>query len=125
MQTWLVRTYCVKKQRRHKSEDNIHWKNQYPMKTPICRHCERRLTEWTTNIKDILQGYIVRTSHTQTLTYQELCTLFDKKRNKVDIMMDALDYMQQHNGRTKIDCIALALGYEDIEGDNDYFTRVE
>jgi hypothetical protein len=42
----------------------------------------------------------------------ELWDIFYKKKKKAEILMDALDYMQQYNGRSKIQCIALAMGYE-------------
>ena len=35
-----------------------------------------------------------------------------------DTMMEALDMMQQYNGRTRWQCIAMALGYEKEVKDN-------
>ncbi len=45
-----------------------------------------------------------------------------KKYNKlsaskqVPILYDALDFMQQHNSRSKVRCIALAMGYKNDIG---------
>lgn len=50
------------------------------------------------------------------MSREEVWNLFNKKCNKVDILMEALDYMQQYNGRSKICCIALAMGV-DYEGE--------
>ena len=36
-------------------------------------------------------------------------------KEKADILYDALDYMSQFNGRTKFLCIALAMGYDNID----------
>ncbi len=46
--------------------------------------------------------------------YQEKMRLMDKfeklsHKKKVDILMVALDYMQQYNGRSHSDCIILAM----------------
>lgn len=38
------------------------------------------------------------------------------KYEKIAILFNALDLMEQFNGRTKIYCIAVAMGYENIEG---------
>ena len=34
----------------------------------------------------------------------------------IEVLVGALDYMQQHNGKSKTMCIALAMGYKNIEG---------
>jgi hypothetical protein len=40
---------------------------------------------------------------------------------KVSVLNDAIDYMQQYNGRTKFLCVAMAMGYEqDSNNDNNY-----
>lgn len=36
---------------------------------------------------------------------------------KIDILWDALSYMKQYNGRSRFLCVALAMGYNNIEGD--------
>ncbi len=46
------------------------------------------------------------------LTDSEVWDRFEKKRNKVDILFEALDFMQQYNGRSKVQCIALAMDVE-------------
>lgn len=43
-------------------------------------------------------------------TQQEVRSLFEKQKNKVPILLEALEFMQQHNGQSKIKCIALAMG---------------
>ena len=49
---------------------------------------------------------------------EHILALFNKKRNKVDILIDALDEMQAYNGRSKTDCIALAMGFEYTSDEN-------
>lgn len=40
---------------------------------------------------------------------------------KVSVLNDAIDYMQQYNGRTKFLCVAMAMGYEqDSNNENNY-----
>jgi len=57
---------------------------------------------------------------TQISTEYEKLTL----RAKIGVLMEALDYMQQHNGRSKFLCIAMAMGYDNYEGEtNTYFKR--
>lgn len=44
--------------------------------------------------------------------------------HRIDTLWEALDYMQAYNGRSKILCIAMALGYDNNEGEDDtYFKR--
>lgn len=52
-------------------------------------------------------------------TRDEIRAIFNRKRNKVEILWDALEWMQQHNCRSRTDCLALALGYKVID-DNRY-----
>jgi hypothetical protein len=35
-----------------------------------------------------------------------------KHKDKVEVLSSAIDYMQQFSGRTKVECIAMAMGYE-------------
>jgi hypothetical protein len=44
--------------------------------------------------------------------YYKLLDTFEKMSNKkkVDVLIDALDLMQQYNGRSKQDCIVMAMG---------------
>ena len=37
---------------------------------------------------------------------------------KTEILWTALDYMQQYNGRSRHACVAYAMGYHNIEGEN-------
>ncbi len=45
--------------------------------------------------------------------------VFMKKSDseKVNILYNALDYMSQYNDRSKSECISLAMGYTNREGD--------
>ena len=50
----------------------------------------------------------------------EFLSKSDKK--KVDILLSAIDYMGQFNGRTVYDCVALAMGYVmDINSDDIWY----
>ena len=43
---------------------------------------------------------------------------------KNSILYEAIEYMQQHNSRSVFKCIAMAMGYENYEGENNtYFKR--
>jgi hypothetical protein len=44
------------------------------------------------------------------MTEQKIWEMFQAKRNKVDILLEALEYMQQWNGRSTYQCIGLAMG---------------
>lgn len=43
---------------------------------------------------------------------------------KVDVLYEALDNMQQYNGRSKFDCIAMAMGYKTEFGENDKYIKL-
>ena len=52
-------------------------------------------------------------------TRREMINKFETlpEKKKVPILWDALDYMQQYNGRKSYQCIFMAMGYqEDDEG---------
>lgn len=49
----------------------------------------------------------------------EILAMFEKKRNKVDIMWDALGYMQSYNGRSPIECIGFAMGLTRAQVDDE------
>ena len=42
---------------------------------------------------------------------------------RVEVLMDALNYMKQHNNRSRILCIALAMGYQNYEGREDSYYK--
>jgi len=47
-----------------------------------------------------------------------------KPQQKIDILWEALDKMQEYNGRSKLLCVAMALGYDNNEGAYDtYYKR--
>jgi hypothetical protein len=59
-------------------------------------------------------------------TYEEISKKFFNltKNKQIDILYEALDYMQQYNGRTRFECISLAMGYENDGGENTkYYKR--
>lgn len=41
-----------------------------------------------------------------------------KDSEKIKILSNAIDIMNQYNGRTKFLCIAMAMGYNNHEGDD-------
>jgi hypothetical protein len=48
------------------------------------------------------------------------------KKEQINLLLGALDYMQQYNGRTITLCIALAMNFENTEGsDNTFFKKEE
>ena len=48
------------------------------------------------------------------MTTSEVWVKFHKYTDaqQVEILLEALDYMNQYNGRSKVQCIALAMGIE-------------
>ena len=45
-----------------------------------------------------------------------------KQKNRV--LYEAIEYMSQYNGRSRFLCIAMAMGYDNTQGDNkSYFKR--
>lgn len=45
-------------------------------------------------------------------------------KEKNEVLYEAIDYMKSHNGRSRFVCIAMAMGYDNYEGDdNSYFKR--
>ena len=45
---------------------------------------------------------------------------------KLSVMSSALDYMESYNGRSRITCICLAMGYRNETGDsNDWYKESE
>lgn len=67
-----------------------------------------------------------KTTQIKYYTSEEISKEYAKltKDKKIAVLMDALDYMQQYNGRSKFLCIAMAMGYDNHEGDNiSYYKR--
>jgi hypothetical protein len=50
---------------------------------------------------------------------------FDKltKDKKISVLYEAIDIMQQYNGRSRFLCIAMAMGYKNHEGERDTYTK--
>ena len=61
----------------------------------------------------------------KTITRDEVLEIFTKKTNpkKVEILYDALDHMQRYNWNSKLNCIALAMGYERSTEDDDLYIK--
>ena len=51
----------------------------------------------------------------------EFNSLNDKQT--VSVLYDALDYMEQYNGRSKFTCIMMSMGYQNTEGEADTWTK--
>lgn len=66
-------------------------------------------------------------SKTKYLTSSEINEKFNSltKDKRIEVLLEALDYMKSYNGRSKILCIALAMGYDNYEGDNKSFFKVD
>jgi len=47
------------------------------------------------------------------------------KDKKIEVLYEALDYMQQYNGRSRFLCIAMAMGYDNWEGENNTYTKTK
>ncbi len=43
---------------------------------------------------------------------------------KNEILYDAMDYMQQYNGRSRFLCIAMAMGFSNYEGQVDTYFKI-
>lgn len=60
-------------------------------------------------------------------TREHISKEFDKLtlKEKIKILYEALDAMQAYNGRSKFNCIAGALGYDNYEGEHNTYTKSE
>jgi hypothetical protein len=47
------------------------------------------------------------------------------KDEKIIVLYEALTVMQQHNSRSRFLCIAMAMGYENWEGDSDTYVKTK
>ena len=58
-------------------------------------------------------------------TAEHISKQFEKltRLQKIDILWDALDYMEQYNGRSKFLCVAMAMGYANTEGESNTYTK--
>lgn len=61
------------------------------------------------------------------ISIDEIMVSFYKKSAKIqtEILWAALDYMNQYNGRTKWLCVAMAMGYDNNEGENSTYFKVQ
>jgi len=61
-------------------------------------------------------------------TQEYIAKEYDKLPLKIKntILYIAIDYMEQYNGRSKFLCIAMAMGYNNDEGNNNsYYRRIK
>lgn len=58
-------------------------------------------------------------------TDKDVSKVFSKltKDEKINILYEAIDITQQYNGRSRFLCIAMALGYENFEGESTTYTK--
>ncbi len=49
--------------------------------------------------------------------YERLLKL--PRKNLINLMWESLDFMQQYNGRSKLECIMLSLGSEELYNEKD------
>jgi hypothetical protein len=46
------------------------------------------------------------------------------KDDKISTLLEALNFMQSYNGRSRFLCIAMAMGYENFEGGENTYTKM-
>lgn len=46
------------------------------------------------------------------------------KDQKISTLLEALNFMQSYNGRSRFLCIAMAMGYENFEGEENTYTKM-
>jgi hypothetical protein len=59
--------------------------------------------------------------YTEDHIRSEYNKLSSAKKN--EILYEAIDIMQQYNGRNRFLCIAMAMGYDNYEGDSNKYTK--
>jgi uncharacterized protein YeeX (DUF496 family) len=59
--------------------------------------------------------------YTSEQIYKKFLKLSLQKRNEV--LYEAIDFMQQYNGRSRFLCIAMAMGYENYEDRIDSYIK--
>lgn len=59
-------------------------------------------------------------------TSEEISKQYNKmtKDEKIEVLNSAINYMQQYNGRSKFLCIAMAMGYNNHEGDDKSYYKI-
>jgi len=64
---------------------------------------------------------------TKYYTADQIRTKFEKmpKDLKIKVLYEAIDIMQQYSGRSRFLCIAIAMGYENFEGEIDTYELVQ
>jgi hypothetical protein len=58
-------------------------------------------------------------------TSDHISDQYDKltQDQKISVLHEAIDIMQQYNGRTRFTCIGMAMGYENYEGESTTWTK--
>jgi GR25 family glycosyltransferase involved in LPS biosynthesis len=62
---------------------------------------------------------------TKYYSSEQIQAKFNKltKDKKIEVLYDAIDVMNQYNGRSRFLCIAIAMGYENHEGLSTTYTK--
>ena len=47
------------------------------------------------------------------------------KDSKINVLYEAIDIMQQYNNRSRFFCIAMAMGYKNVEGKSDTYELIQ
>jgi predicted metallopeptidase len=57
-------------------------------------------------------------------TAEQISSKFEQmtKDEKIKVLYEAIDIMQEYNGRSRFLCIAMAMGYDNFEGKSDTYT---
>lgn len=64
---------------------------------------------------------------TKFYSYSHIQKEYSKKTkdDKISILLEALNFMQSYNGRSRFLCIAMAMGYENFEGKENTYTKMQ
>jgi len=63
---------------------------------------------------------------TKYYTADQIRTEFESmsKDLKIEVLYEAIDIMQQYNGRSRFLCIAMAMDYVNYEGESDTYEKI-
>ena len=59
-------------------------------------------------------------------THKQIQAKYDKlnDKEKINVLHDAIGYIQEYNGRSKFLCIAMAMGFRNNEGDDKSYFKI-
>ena len=63
----------------------------------------------------------MKTYYSTDQIHKEFINLPDHR--KIEVLYEALGFMQQYNGRSRWTCITLAMGYENPEGESGTYVK--